>query len=745
MNAESNQVQLAAILANFEEALSAQVSDANTVSTVLDKVEAWAGRQPFIMQLLCSYTINYSSTIAKAKNANIVDVIVQQKILKDWESNGAAIHLKKVQETLLNYEAIDPLLTLYSEILHGGILPQNSSPEQTHLVRSGLVTLENGTLSVTNPIYARIFNEDWIKQQHPDTTKPALVIRGTPTLAKASRSPLTSRPLKRRRTTTLLSAVKLPLQVKVAACCFTMLTAAIFVYFQKPKAPETIASAIAEHPEQVAGEIAGEVAEASLNTPGQEEGIQLTLLGDTFSGYSTFRNADFQSVLQDAGIKINYANKFDQTLRLQSLGNGQADVVVTSLDQFLQQQPQGKIVGLLDHTVGADAVVLNTKQFPTLTSLQALKQLVAQTQGKKLSIAYADDTPSEYLALLLDSQFDAFNLSDFELKPVADASDAWALMQDPKENVAIAVLWEPYVTRARQQGYSVVLSSQDEPNAIIDVIVASDRLIQSNPDIISLLLEKYYRRIDSNVRDATQLQTQVAEDGGLDIDEAAAIIGGIDFFTAVEARDWLENGSLEKRIRATAAVLTLANRLEAAPPDTTALYTNQFISEAADNTQALIDIVSADNPELARKLAGNLEITPATPLKPVSQNQPIPDIGDFKVHGQVSFAKNSAQLTKEGKQTLKQLSKELQELNEKTIAVRIIGHTSSTGSASLNQSLSQRRASVVADYLRNMGVRLNITSEGKGFSEPLADMATADIRNQRTEIRIVRVNQDVMD
>jgi len=65
------------------------------------------------------------------------------------------------------------------------------------------------------------------------------------------------------------------------------------------------------------------------------------------------------------------------------------------------------------------------------------------------------------MALVLDTKFDAFNLADFELVRVADASEAWALMQDPNENVAVAVLWEPFVTQARQQDYTVVLSSND--------------------------------------------------------------------------------------------------------------------------------------------------------------------------------------------------------------------------------------------------------------------------------------------
>ena len=466
---------------------------------------------------------------------------------------------------------------------------------------------------------------------------------------------------------------------------------------------------------------------------------QLTLLGDTFSGYSTFRNEAFNATLKEAGIEIDYADEFDQALRAEQLAKGNADLIVTTLDQYLQQQPQGKIIGLLDRTVGADAVVLNSKKYPELNSLLDLNKVQAQAGGQ-LSIAYAVDTPSEYLALVLDTRFDAFNLSDFELKPVAEASEAWALMQDPNENIAIAVLWEPYVTQARQQGYTVVLSSEDAPNAIVDVIVASDRVIDANPNVLSTLLENYYRRIDANARDATQLQTQVAEDGNLSVSDSAAIINGIDFFTATETKTWFQDGTLDRRIKATAAVLALSNRLSAIPADETSLYTDQFVTAAADNTQTLIELVRADNPELAEKLEGKSNTVTAAPAISASDIQQAPDIGNLQVRGQVSFGTGSANLTPEGKATLSQLAQEINEFNQQTVAVRVIGHTSRTGSAALNQTLSQQRASVVVNTLKGYGVTLNILPEGKGFSEPLANTDPTDAKNQRTEIRLVRVN-----
>jgi OmpA-OmpF porin, OOP family len=466
----------------------------------------------------------------------------------------------------------------------------------------------------------------------------------------------------------------------------------------------------------------------------------LKILGDTFSGYSTFRTPAFVSALKATGLDLQYADEFDQSKRAASLGQGQADLLVTTLDQFLKQKPAGKVVGLIDRTVGADAVVLNTKQFPQLKSLLDLTQLTKQSQGKPKVMTFAEDTPSEYLGLVLDTKFEAFNLSDFEVAKVADASEAWKKMQDPKGNVAIAVLWEPYVTHARKQGNTVILSSQDTPNTIVDVIVASDRLIQAHPEEITKFLNAYYYRIDRAAQESAQLKKDIAEDGNLSPADATSVLKGINFFTALETQRWLSDGTLEKRISSTAAILTLAGKLDQVPVQPKSLFSDQFIKVAIANTQKLINLVRASDPQLAARLEGSQTAIATGKPSSKTQIQSAPNIGNLALKGEVSFDVESAELTSEGKKTLNILSKEIAEFNTQTVAVRIIGHTSQIGDAGLNQKLSQIRAQVVAEYLRSLGLKHKIIAQGKGFSDSLAGVSSADSQNQRTEIRLIRIN-----
>lgn len=71
--------------------------------------------------------------------------------------------------------------------------------------------------------------------------------------------------------------------------------------------------------------------------------------------------------------------------------------------------------------------------------------------------------------------------------------------------------------------------------------------------------------------------------------------------------------------------------------------------------------------------------------------------------------------------------------------IEVIGHADNTGSAAFNQDLSQRRASSVANVLRDSGVPpARLTAFGRGEEQPIASNLTPEGRalNRRVEIII---------
>ena len=105
--------------------------------------------------------------------------------------------------------------------------------------------------------------------------------------------------------------------------------------------------------------------------------------------------------------------------------------------------------------------------------------------------------------------------------------------------------------------------------------------------------------------------------------------------------------------------------------------------------------------------------------------------------GNITFASNSADISSSFYPTLNSLVLVFKEFDKN--GVNIVGHTDSTGSQELNQSLSQRRAQSVANYLTANGVPgQRISAYGAGPSQPIASNASEAGRaqNRRVEINL---------
>ncbi|MEP7348524.1 MAG: OmpA family protein [Sphingorhabdus sp.] len=106
----------------------------------------------------------------------------------------------------------------------------------------------------------------------------------------------------------------------------------------------------------------------------------------------------------------------------------------------------------------------------------------------------------------------------------------------------------------------------------------------------------------------------------------------------------------------------------------------------------------------------------------------------------ITFAVDSATVQPAFQTTLNQVAQTLTQY-EKTY-VDVMGHTDSTGSDAYNQTLSERRASSVANYLSSRGVQqARLATKGYGESQPKASNVAEAGRaeNRRVEIRLVPV------
>lgn len=114
----------------------------------------------------------------------------------------------------------------------------------------------------------------------------------------------------------------------------------------------------------------------------------------------------------------------------------------------------------------------------------------------------------------------------------------------------------------------------------------------------------------------------------------------------------------------------------------------------------------------------------------------------IKLPSGIAFDTNESSVRPDMRPALDQVAKTL--ASYQSTFIDVTGHTDSTGGDAINQPLSDRRASAVADYLQYQGVqRARMATRGYGAQMPVAtnDTDAGRAQNRRVEIRLSPVTQ----
>ncbi|HIW07458.1 MAG TPA: OmpA family protein [Candidatus Ignatzschineria merdigallinarum] len=122
-------------------------------------------------------------------------------------------------------------------------------------------------------------------------------------------------------------------------------------------------------------------------------------------------------------------------------------------------------------------------------------------------------------------------------------------------------------------------------------------------------------------------------------------------------------------------------------------------------------------------------------------------IQDLTFSADTFFDFDKATIRPQGRELLNKVAAELVKNAADVRSIELTGHTDSTGSATYNQGLSDRRANAVRNYLIEKGVNPSvITAKGEGISYTF-DNATAEGRakNRRVDVKITAVREVKVD
>ncbi|MCD8740472.1 OmpA family protein [Mucilaginibacter roseus] len=170
-----------------------------------------------------------------------------------------------------------------------------------------------------------------------------------------------------------------------------------------------------------------------------------------------------------------------------------------------------------------------------------------------------------------------------------------------------------------------------------------------------------------------------------------------------------------------------------------------FIGKAAGNT-ALGAVIGGAVGGTAGAFIGRKMDRQAAEIKQTVPGATVTREGEgiiVKFDSGILFDVDKTDLKSAARTNLENLATSLK--NNPQTNISIIGHTDSTGTASYNQTLSERRAASVKSYLVTNGVSgSRLSTTGKGKNEPIASNATAEGRAQNRRVEIVIVANDAM-
>ena len=135
--------------------------------SVLKEVFDWTGGHPLLTQYVCQIISNFSYFIPAGLEVILVEKLVQDRVIHNWETQVLGEYFQKIRNYLLNNTICLPgrLLRLYLQILQQQEVTINQSRETKELIKLGLVIERENKLKVSNRLYQSIFNQDWVKKQ----------------------------------------------------------------------------------------------------------------------------------------------------------------------------------------------------------------------------------------------------------------------------------------------------------------------------------------------------------------------------------------------------------------------------------------------------------------------------------------------------------------------------------------------------------------------------------------------------
>jgi NitT/TauT family transport system substrate-binding protein len=288
-------------------------------------------------------------------------------------------------------------------------------------------------------------------------------------------------------------------------------------------------------------------------------------------GFGPFYLAEQKGYFKEEGVQVNLIVLAGLAERNSSLKSGRIDGLAAPVDYFVLSAGNNlvtTIVMAVDESSGGDGIVANN-------SIRQINDL----RGKR--VAFQRGLPSEFFLRALLQQY-GLNINQLKTSDMETAQGGAAFISG---QVDAAVLWEPWLSKARDEGHGHILASSKEyPNLIVDCLAFNKDVVARNPADVQKIVNAVLKAIEywkQNPDDANRIMAPYFQ---VDAAKYAQILSGAKFADLARNRVYFGTETAPGPIfdvAKRASAIWLDAKVVAAPVSPESIISTKFVTEGS--------------------------------------------------------------------------------------------------------------------------------------------------------------------
>jgi NitT/TauT family transport system substrate-binding protein len=288
-------------------------------------------------------------------------------------------------------------------------------------------------------------------------------------------------------------------------------------------------------------------------------------------GFGPLYLAQDKGFFRDAGLKVDLIVLTGLAERNSALQSNRIDALAAPVDSFVLAAGKNlgvRIVMAIDESNGGDGIVARK-------SVASFKDL----RGKR--VAFQRGLPSEFfLRALLDQN--GMKLEDLNSVDMETAQAGAAFISNQLD---AAGLWEPWLTRATEQGKGYVLASTKQyPDLIVDCLAVTSQVFERNPAEVQKIVNVILRAMEYWRQHPDESNAIMAPYFQLDPAKYANVLTGLKFCNLARNRSYFGasgQGPIFRVAERASKIWQQANAISN-PVDPKSIVSTTFVEGAAE-------------------------------------------------------------------------------------------------------------------------------------------------------------------